>query len=227
MDLNGGQPDVLRRGGGPGPVSLSGEISDEPGQLDGGVALHAVAGVLNMLDPGRWLASQQFRLVGVVDYRLREHPSHEHERHGEAGDGRPELRELFRWQSVPKGLPTPVPGVTPDPRSVFAPLGVVENAPAQGSDAPRRVVLDRTSQEGIEIGKAIRTVDEGRDRRRLRRGDAGSHVDENHPADQLRVGGRQGRVVSPPSDIPTTVRARGATDRMVSATSSACSSTFR
>ena len=99
--------------------------------------------------------------------------------------------------------------VPPDPRTVVALHGVVQDPSAQGRLGAGRVVLDRARQQLVETGKALRPVDEVGDHLRLLAVDAGSDVDEDDRTHELgRDRGERdgGEPAERHADHPTRVR---------------------
>src|ERR687897_2264852 len=153
-------------------ASAAHEVGDEAGELDRLVALDAVPGPLDALDPRTGATVQQFGLVGVVDHRLRQHAPHQHQRDLEAGQRIPQRPEV----GVPGGLrarrrpgrhpgrrwrrsPRPVAGVAPHPTPVLALDGVVQDPAAQGRHGARGVELDGAGEQVVEAGEALGPVD--------------------------------------------------------------------
>ena len=105
--------------------------------------------------------------------------------------------------------------VAPHPAAVVALLGVVQDAAPQRRLGAGRVVLDRAGEEVVEAVEALGPVDELGDGRRLLLVDPGRDVDEHDLAHELgRVVRRARCVVMPPSDMPTTACASGASARI-------------
>ena len=109
----------------------------------------------------------QLRLVGVVDDRLLAHAAHEHQRNLDRRDHVPELGEARKLAAAIGLEEAPV---APDPASVAALLGVVQDPAPQRRHRSRRVVLDRAREQRFEVREALGAVDERRDRARLASG---------------------------------------------------------
>ncbi len=162
------------------------------GELQGPVALHAVARPLDADDGRGGLAPQELGHVVVVDHGPGQAP-HQQQRHGETRDGVPQVAE-FGMRGGTRRLGAEA-GVAPDPGAVLALDGVVEDAPAQRRLRPTRVVLNGAGQQLVEAVEARRPVDEVGDRRRLLGVHARRDVDQHQGAHEVGgVGGQsQGR----------------------------------
>ena len=81
--------------------------------------------------------------------------------------------------------------VAPGPRAVLQRACVVQDAPAQRALGARGVVAHGPFEQLVERRKGLRALDEFRDRRGFLHVDAGSHVDDDESAYQLRMLGRE------------------------------------
>ena len=191
MELEGAarEPDLLVHQPSPsitGPRISRGEqeVGEDGGQLERAVALDAVAGPLDADDGGGGLAAQQLGDVVVVDDGPGQ-AAHEQQRHGEPGDGVPQVAELGTRRAVRGVRVRAEAGVAPDPAAVLALDRVVQDAAAQGRLRAARVVLNGPGQQLVEAVEAGRPVDEVGDRRRLLGVHAGRDVDQHEGAHQL------------------------------------------
>ena len=103
--------------------------------------------------------------------------------------------------------------VAPAPAAVGVLDRVVQDAAPQRRLRARRVERDRALEDLVEALEVLGAVDELRDRAGLLAVHARRHVDEHKPRTMSGARSASAIALSPPSDMPTTSRASGASSR--------------
>lgn len=117
----------------------------------------------DVFDSNARLSPHHFRLILVADYRLRTQPPDEHYGSLQPGYDIPQITNLGEVEGSLVRAEAAVTGVPPHPSAVGLLLSVVEDPSPKRGDRTGRVVLDRSSKNGVEIGETLGPINEGRD----------------------------------------------------------------
>src|SRR5205807_9550673 len=164
------------------------EAQEQAGQLQGPVALHAVARAVHHLDHGVGPPPQQLGHVLLAHYRGQAPPDEE-EGGGDPLQLVPEppgRGERVRPTLGAVGVPPPAPA------AVGQLLGVVKDAPTQRRLGAARVEADGALEDLVEGGEDLGSGDEGDDGLGLLAVHTGRHVHQRQAPHQLGPLGGQG-----------------------------------